>query len=54
MSRKYQQYLEALKRDREPCAACGHPRVWHIGDRACAAGSLKPPCECKRFVAKAA
>lgn len=51
MSQKYKQYLEQQKRDAEPCAKCGHPRGWHVGDRHCIAREIQQ-CECEAFHAR--
>ncbi len=49
MSQKYKAYIEAQKRDMQPCAACAHPRIWHIGDGPCSAGTVRD-CACIKFV----
>lgn len=53
VSRKYQQFLDAHKRDQEICQNpnCRHPRGWHVGDKNCTASTTEH-CTCERFVGK--
>lgn len=49
MSQKYRRYVEQQKRDQELCAACQHPRVWHLGEGPCSLGQVRT-CDCRKFV----